>query len=318
MSFHEVQFPTGISYGSRGGPGHNTSVIELDSGAEERIARWSTPRCNYDVSYGVKSYEDLADVIKFARAREGAVHGFRFKDWSDYTSASDGVSAAAITDQTIGTGDGVTTTFQLTKTYTSGATTRTRTIEKPVSGTVLVEVDGVAQTEGVDFTFNTTTGLITFTTVPGIGLTIKAGFQFDVPVRFGLDVDELLDVSLDDYSSGSVQRISVVEIKDEAPVDESFFYRGSQVFDPMSANVSITPNDGAVLAFNVTTTSLEIQLPDPANYAAGGPYHFVTNIGSQTVTVKRSTTTVLTLGIDTWGTLVIGLDASGAKTWYGF
>ena len=115
MSFHEVRFPTGISYGSDGGPGFNTNIIALDSGAEERVARRETAKHIYDVGYGIKDQSDLAAVKTFFMARGGAVHGFRFKDWSDFTSATDGISSYSDTDQTIGVGDGTETDFQLVK-----------------------------------------------------------------------------------------------------------------------------------------------------------------------------------------------------------
>lgn len=317
MSFHEVQFPPTISYGSRGGPGHNTSIVELDSGAEERIARWTDPRCVYDVGYGVKSYADLGEVLKFVRARQGATHGFRFKDWSDYTSASDGVSAASNLDVTIGVGDGVTATFQLVKTYTSGGTTRTRRIEKPVSGTTVIAVAGTGTAVG--WTVNTTTGLVTFTSIPTVGQTITAGFQFDVPVRFGDDVDQLIEISLDDFSSGSIPRISAVEIKNEVPIDEDFLFRGSQTFDPMSANIAITPLDGCVLSVNPTAGGLIVNLPDPSAYSTGGPYFFIQNLsGANTVAVQYLGVTIITIPVSSVVTIVLGLDAASAKLWIGF
>jgi len=38
MGFHEVRFPDDISYGSDGGPGYNTNIIEMDSGDGARYA----------------------------------------------------------------------------------------------------------------------------------------------------------------------------------------------------------------------------------------------------------------------------------------
>lgn len=316
MSFHDVRFPTAISYGSRGGPSHNTAVVELDSGVEERISRWSSPRASFDISFGVKTNADLAEVIAFARAREGAVHGFRYKDWSDFTTAADGRSAHSMSDATLGVGDDVTTTFQLVKTYTSGGTTKTRRIEKPVSGTVLVAVGGVLQTSG--YTVNTTTGVVTFTTAPSLGRTVEAGCEFDVPVRFGSDVDALLEVSLDAYESGSIPRLTVIEIKNEAAIDEDFFYGGAQIFDPHAAPVSITPNDGRVLVFNPTGL-FSVNLPNPASYQPGGPYFYILNISATlALSVNYSGGLVITIPVGGAATIVLAYDGLGAKTWYGF
>jgi uncharacterized protein (TIGR02217 family) len=50
---------------------------------------------------------------------------------------------------------------------------------------VRIYKDGVEQLSG--WSVNATTGLITFTTAPAVGIEIIAGFEFDVPVRFDTD-----------------------------------------------------------------------------------------------------------------------------------
>ena len=83
MTFLETQFPEGISYGSRGGPGYSTEILTLDSGQEIRIARWNSARHRYDASYGVQNYADLKSVLDFYHATRGAADGFRWKDWME-------------------------------------------------------------------------------------------------------------------------------------------------------------------------------------------------------------------------------------------
>ena len=107
-----------------------------------------------------------------------------------------------------GTGDGATTTFQLVKRYASGSQTWVRTITKPVAGSVIVALNGASQASG--WSVDTTTGVITFTTAPGSGVAITAGFEFDVPVR--LDTDAL-DVTLDLERLGSITSIPLLEIR---------------------------------------------------------------------------------------------------------
>ena len=106
--FHEIRFPDDISRGARGGPERRTTIVELASGDEERNAAWANSRRRYDVSYGIRRADDLAKVVAFFEARNGRLHGFRFKDWSDYRSCLPS-QVPAPTDQQIGTGDGVTT-----------------------------------------------------------------------------------------------------------------------------------------------------------------------------------------------------------------
>ena len=207
MAFHEVRFPDNISRGARGGPERRTQIVELASGDEERNASWANSRRRYDVAYGIRRADDLASVVAFFEARNGRLHGFRTKDWADYKSALPSQAITA-TDQQIGIGTGSQQTFQLAKRYTSGAQTWVRTIAKPVAGTVRVALGMVEQMSG--WTVDTTTGLVTFTTAPAGGVVIRAGFEFDVPVRFDSDT---LDVTLDFERLGSITSIPLVEIR---------------------------------------------------------------------------------------------------------
>ncbi len=207
MAFHEVRFPDNISRGARGGPERRTQIVELASGAEERNASWANSRRRYDVAYGIRRADDLAAVVAFFEARNGRLHGFRFKDWADFKSCLPSQTPGPA-DQPIGTGNGAATLFQLTKRYTSGAQSWTRAITKPVAGTVTIALNGTPQASG--WSVSTTTGLITFTTAPAAGVAITAGFEFDVPVRFDTDA---LDVMLDLERLGSITSIPLVEIR---------------------------------------------------------------------------------------------------------
>jgi len=207
MAFHELRFPDIISRGARGGPERRTQIVELASGDEERNASWANSRRRYDAAYGIRRADDLAAVVAFFEARNGRLYGFRWKDWADYKSCLPSQTPAA-TDQTIGTGDGTKTAFQLVKTYTSGSQSWTRTITKPVAGTVKVAIDGTEQSSG--WSVDTTSGIVSFTTAPATGATITAGFEFDVPVRFDTDT---LDVTLDIERLGSITSIPLIEVR---------------------------------------------------------------------------------------------------------
>src|SRR5690606_5919399 len=147
MAFHEVRFPDDISRGARGGPERRTQIVELASGDEERNASWANSRRRYDVAYGIRRADDLAAVVAFFEARNGRLHGFRFKDWADFKSCLPSQVPSA-TDQQIGTGDGTTTQFQLVKCYTSGAQSWTRSIAKPVTGSVRVALAEIGRASG--------------------------------------------------------------------------------------------------------------------------------------------------------------------------
>ena len=111
-SFHEILFPLDIALKSAGGPQRRTDVVTLGSGVEERNARWAHSRRRYDAGYGVKTFEALSQVVEFFEERRGRLHGFRWRDRLDHSSAAPGVPVTP-TDQTIGIGDGVTAAFQL-------------------------------------------------------------------------------------------------------------------------------------------------------------------------------------------------------------
>lgn len=206
MNFHEVRFPTAISFHSTGGPERRTEIVTLGSGFEQRNAVWTNSRRRYDVGTGVKTLDDLHAVIAFFEARMARLTGFRLKDFADYKSCAPGEAVSA-TDQSIGTGNGTATTFALSKTYTSGPSSWTRAIKKPVSGSVTVAVNGVTQSSGVSV--DTTTGIVTFVTAPAASAAITAGFEFDVPVRFDTDT---LSINLADFAAGEIPSIPLVEI----------------------------------------------------------------------------------------------------------
>ncbi len=209
MAFHEVRFPADLSFGSVGGPERRTDIVQLTSGFEERNTPWAHSRRRYDAGLGLRSLDDVEALIGFFEARQGQVHGFRWKDWADFKSSAPSRPVAA-NDQVIAIGDGATRAFQLTKTYRSGAQTYARPITKPVTGTVLAAVQDVQQFEGVDFTLDETTGILTFVEPPMAGVEISAGYEFDVPVRFDTD---RIHVSVASFRAGQVPDVPVVEVR---------------------------------------------------------------------------------------------------------
>ena len=210
MSFHEIRFPTAISLGASGGPERRTEIVVLGSGFEERNARWADSRRSWNAGYGVRSLDDLHAVIAFFEERRGRLYGFRWRDPSDWKSCAPNQTPAPL-DQTIGTGDGTRTTFDLAKTYGSAHAPWTRTIKKPVAGSVRIAVAGVEAGSGA-FTVNTTTGRVTFLAghIPPAGAAITAGFEFDVPARFDTD---RLEINLQGFKAGAIPSIPIVEIR---------------------------------------------------------------------------------------------------------
>lgn len=210
-AFHETLFPLDIALGAAGGPERATEIVTTLTGREERNTRLAHSRRRWDAGYGVKSLAQLSAVVAFFEERRGRLRGFRWRDRLDHASAAPGAAVSPF-DQALGTGDGVRTAFALTKTYGGAHAPYVRPIAKPVAGSVLVAVNGAERTEGVHFTLDATSGLVSFLAghVPGAGQGVTAGFLFDVPVRFDTD---FLEVNLTAFEAGAIPRIPVLEIR---------------------------------------------------------------------------------------------------------
>ena len=209
MSFHEIRFPANLSFGSSGGPERLTEIVTLANGFEERNTPWADSRRRYDAGIGMRSLADVETLIAFFEARRGQLHGFRWKDWTDFRSSTGG-AVPGFDDQIIGTGDSAETQFQLTKTYVSGGESYVRDIQKPVVGSLRVALNGVEVVEGTDFSVDPATGVVTFSVAPAGGVTVSAGFEFDVPVRFDTDG---LQISVASFNAGEVPNVPVVEVR---------------------------------------------------------------------------------------------------------
>jgi uncharacterized protein (TIGR02217 family) len=203
--FHDIRFPFAVAAGAVGGPERLTEIVTLMSGREERNTPWADSRRNWDAGPGVKSLDDLHQLLAFFEARRGRLHGFRFRDPIDNKSCLPS-QVPDTSDQNIGAGNGVQTVFQLVKTYQSGDQSWTRTITKPMEGTVAIAVDGEVASPEVDHQ----TGQISFAAAPANGAVIAGGFSFDCAVRFDSD---RLDISLDAIQAGAVPSVPLVELK---------------------------------------------------------------------------------------------------------
>lgn len=197
MAFHPIRFPLDVALGARGGPERATDVVTLASGREERNSRWAHSRRRYNAGYGIKSRADMQAVLAFFEERRGRFHSFLWRDALDHTA----------TDEAIGTGDGETAAFQLTKTYGASFDPYVRPITKPVAETVVVKVAGVVAEAEAD----ALTGIVTLAGPPEEGAAITASFVFDVPVRFDID---RLDIELTSFDAADAPSIPLIEVRE--------------------------------------------------------------------------------------------------------
>lgn len=319
MGFHEnAVYPDKLAYGSTFGPGFNTKLIRLDNGAVEAVARWQEPLYQGDLSTGLKTIADWADLRRFFIARRGAANGFRFEDPFDHTSNNDGTTAPTGDDQAIGTGDGSNKVFQLQKTYTDSGESSIRRIRKPQAGTVIMHVDGVPQSFGVD----TATGIVTMASAPALDAVVTAGYEFHVPVRFAEDVDRALAATYNDFNSAQLPSIGIFEEPNDDYAIETLDYGGSYDGGSISSDALISPLNGRIQQFTPTTGGLDLQMPTTqlGNLVGGGPYVVFKNtsgVNSFDV-VDEFDATIVTLTPGDVKEVWLMDNGNGAFTWYGF
>lgn len=192
--FLDISFPPFVARGATGGPAFSTGVVALASGREERNILWANARGKWNISTGIRTREQMLDVIAFFHVVKGRAYSFRFKDWNDYVA----------TDQLMV--EVTPTTWQLVKRYAIGGFEHVRTITKPVAGTVAAKIGGVPTTpSGIDHL----TGRVTFSSPPSSAPT--ASFEFDVPVRFGTDH---LPVQAQAFDQQVVSQIDLIEVRE--------------------------------------------------------------------------------------------------------
>lgn len=202
----DIRIPENWSKGSNGGFEFSTTVIPTLGGESEKDGLWDMPLRRYEIAHNIKSPEDMAALRTFHLGRRGRLRGFLIKDWLDYSSASDNISAVAATNQPLGTGTGAQTQFQLVKRYADSVNPIDIDILWPVTGTLVIAQDGTPMGSG--FSVARGTGIVTFSVAPANGVVLTSGYQFDVPVSFE---DDLLRISWDTINSRSLGSVQLVE-----------------------------------------------------------------------------------------------------------
>lgn len=211
MAIDDVRLPENWSLGSTGSPTFLTDQVRMVSGEIDREERWDAELGQYDIAHNIRTPAQIAELRKFHRLRRGSSRGFLLKDWIEFTSAADGVSAPTAADQPLGTGDGAETVFAIVKRYADSVTSYDRAIAWPVAGTVMVAIDGVA-VDPADFTVQRGAGTVTFDGAPADEAVLTCGFQFDVPVHF---VEDGLSITYDTINSRSAGSVPIEEVRGE-------------------------------------------------------------------------------------------------------
>lgn len=199
-------------------PRWSTSITGVDSGAEQVNQRWEHPLHRFVLPQAVREQEVFEGIRDHWLVMRGPAHTWPFRDPLDFASLAlpSPNEAPTVTglDQVCGTGDGATLIFQLKKTYTRGVQTYTRNIIHPIVSSVIVTVAGADPatfSPAMTYTVNRLTGEITFSYAPSPGQIVRAGYLFDVEVRF--ESDDAFDGILQTFGLGGFADITLVEVR---------------------------------------------------------------------------------------------------------
>ncbi len=169
----DIVFPNNIPYGSTTGPQHSTIIAANQAGWERRFKDWQFPRRRWTVGSSQRRAASLYAIVALFMASGGRHHAFRLLDFLNNT----------VTNQVIGTGDGIICTFQLGQSVVVGRTTVWRPILRPIPTTVQITIDGVPDTAWrLD-----DAGVVILVFPPRLGAVIRASFGFHCLARFDTD-----------------------------------------------------------------------------------------------------------------------------------
>ncbi|MBJ7501796.1 MAG: DUF2460 domain-containing protein [Sphingopyxis sp.] len=204
QAFDAVDFPLAIGREAMVVTEFSTQIVSSPSGHEQRASEWAEARMRYDAGPGIRSEADVRALAEFFRARRGAARAFRFRDPFDCSSAESGGLPGA-GDQLLGLGDGVRRQFALVKRYGADDAEQMRSIGLPVAGSVRVSVDGLETAA-----FVVTGGEILLDIAPPAGVAVRAGYLFDVPVRFA---EDRLEASRATFLAGELASVPLIEVR---------------------------------------------------------------------------------------------------------
>lgn len=212
--FLEERLLSLIRYGSSYADDYAVNVVMTSGGSEYRSLVHPFPVRTFDVSWMLDKDTTYTSLQGVYHRAHGKYAGFRARCEDEYSS-NGRVGTPVETDQLCKKIS--TTEWQLRKFYgtdgmAGGAGYPYRVIFKPVSGTVKVAVNGtLVEGPGANWTVSTTTGKVTLSA--GVAATVvadnvRAGFEFDFPVRF----NTVLPVGQDYPALRVVDGVELIEL----------------------------------------------------------------------------------------------------------
>ena len=208
-NFLEERFPIDVRLVMSYADDYTVLITTTAGGAEYRKLVQPFPVRSFHVNFTTDQADLWARVLALYHRAYGRFAGFRVKCLDDF-STNNLTGTPAPTDEVLAnSASGI---YQLRNFYGTNGTALagvgypSRTIYKPVAGTVVVAKNGVTISSGLSI--DTTNGLITITPAPLISDTITAGCQFDIPCRFNSSIEVTsIDVAIRDCGA-----IDIIEL----------------------------------------------------------------------------------------------------------
>lgn len=217
MPFLDAYMPAEVpGYPCVSAPRTKTTIQVNAGGNERRNQEWQHPLMKFVLPEGIRQWDVVQALGKMWRITSGPYKSFPWRDPLDFSSGDLTVPnpetdpTPTMTDQVLGAGDGFTDSFQLVKLYSYGGDTYTRNIHLPVLSTVVISNNGVLVSAS-DYTVTRPGGVVTFDTPPLAGHALKAGFLFDVEVRF--EADDVFEGILRTWQAGGFSDLTLVEVR---------------------------------------------------------------------------------------------------------
>ena len=183
-------------------PRSQTTIHQLSGGYESRNQDWPEMLCEYECQLRNRSLTTIRALQAHFYGRRGPANTFPLLDPLDNE----------LTDENIGTGDGVTAAFQIYKTYADTDRPYRRRITITPQNLV-VKVNAVTKVLTTDYTV--TSGIITFGggDIPANGHAVTVSGDYFIKVRYKDDTFPIVISSgLWDGAPVSIGNFSLVEV----------------------------------------------------------------------------------------------------------
>lgn len=160
MAFLEEKFPENINYGSGFSNSHSVNLVQTVGGDEYRSLRHPYVTAGLDVDFTRQRDDVIQKIIALNLKANGTYRGFRVKNFIDFSTNNYRDTPTAFDQPMLSLGDGQYQIMRWYGTPTDPQCARRR-IRKPVSGTVLVGVNGEPFDSAL-YSLDITTGIVSF------------------------------------------------------------------------------------------------------------------------------------------------------------